>query len=497
VQTLTPSLIIILFLGYFAILILVSWLTSRKKSDNEGFFMAGRNQPWWLIAFAMIGTSISGVTFISVPGAVGAGEANQAFSYLQMVLGYLLGYLVIGTILMPVYYKMKLTSIYGYLEHRLGKSAYLTGAGFFILSRTIGTAFRMFLVASVMQEFVLGAFGIPFWLTSFIMVFMIWIYTFKGGLNTIIYTDVLMTTCFLLAVVLTIQQIGVFFDKSFFETLSMVKDSEYSKIWFFEGGWGDANNFWKQFISGALITTVMTGMDQDLMQKNLTCKSLKDAQKNMFSLSIIIVFVNILFLSLGALLYLYAQKQGITIPDKKDHLYPLIALQHGNIFLGVVFILGFLGSAYASGDSALTSLTTSFCVDFLGFEKKESVANQEEKNNLRKTRTLVHLGFTSLLAVLMIIFHASSDKSVINLLFKAAGFTYGPLLGLFAFGLLTKRVVQEKWVLPICIIAPIISFILDQQSANIFNGFKFGFLILAVNGLLTFLGLYAISRKND
>ena len=476
-------------MGYFLLLIVVSYFTG-KDSGNQNFFLANRKSPWYLVAFGMIGASLSGVTFISVPGAVGGEGANQAFSYMQLVFGYVLGYVVIANVLLPLYYRMNLTSIYEYLERRFGFFAYKTGAGYFLLSRIIGASFRLFLVALVLHKFVLEPFGITFGLTVAITIGLIWVYTFRGGIKTIVWTDTLQTTFMLVAVIWTIIAIKNALNTDL-SIAQLVRDSEYGKMFYFEGGWSDPNNFFKQFFSGALITVVMTGLDQDMMQKNLTCKTLGESQKNMYSLSIVLVFANIFFLTLGALLYIYAADIGLAIPEKADQLYPTIALQHLPATLGILFVLGLIAAAYSSADSALTSLTTSFCVDFLDFEKRDDEAKK------KRTRILVHVTFSFILLVAILLFNALSNDSVINELFRAAGYTYGPILGLFVFGLSTKLELRNNWVLPICLIAPILSFIIDSNSEQWFNGFTFGFLILLLNGILTILGLWLISKPKS
>ena len=486
---LSPELILGVVAVYFLLLIVVSYFTSRG-ADNADFFNAGKKSPWFLVAFGMIGASLSGVTFISIPGAIGAGGTNQAFSYMQMVFGYLLGYAVIALVLMPIYYRQNLTSIYGYLEERFGFMAYKTGAGYFLLSRVIGASFRLYLVAIVLQKFVMDAFGIPFWATVSITILLIWVYTFRGGIKTIVWTDTLQTVCMLLALILTIGAIGNALETDLSGLFFMVKNSEYSQMFFFKGGWSDPNNFFKQFLSGALIALVMTGLDQDMMQKNLSCKSLGEAQKNMFTFSIILVFANLLFITLGALLYIYASSVGIEIPEKADQLYPTIALQNLSPFIGIVFILGLIAAAYSSADSALTALTTSFCVDFLDFEKGDKT--EAEK---RKTRWIVHIGFSILLLTTILIFNAVSNDSVINEVFKAAGFTYGPLLGLFAFGILSDRKIQNSLVLPVCLFAPIVTYLINRFSIELLNGFELGSLIILLNGFLTFMGLVIISYE--
>jgi Na+/proline symporter len=486
-SNISPITILVIVLSYFGLLILVSQLTGRK-ADNNQFFIAGKKSPWILVAIGMIGASLSGVTFISIPGVVGAGAVNQGFSYMQMVFGYLVGYLVIAHVLMPVYYRMNLTSIYVYLEKRFGTFSYKTGAFYFLLSRIIGASFRLYLVAIVLQMFLMTPIGIPFPVTVGITIILIWVYTFRGGIKTIVWTDTLQTISMLTAVILTIIYIGKAMDTSFIGAFELVYKSDYSQLFFFEGGWQDPNNFFKQFLSGALIAIVMTGLDQDMMQKNLSCKTLPEAQKNIYTFSFILVLANVLFLSLGALLYLFAAQEGIPIPDKTDQLYPLIAMNYLPFGIGIVFIIGLIAAAYSSADSALTALTTSFCIDFLNFEKSKRSEKQKKKE-----RIIVHLGFSFILFTVILIFNAINNTAVINGLFKAAGYTYGPILGLFAFGMLSKRNIKDKWVILIAVLAPLLSYVLDTNSKLWFNGFTFGFFILAVNGLLTFLGLLFIS----
>lgn len=494
-QQIPPALILSILLGYFLCLIGVSYFTS-KGAKNSDFFLAGRKSPWYLVAFAMVGTSISGVTFISIPGRVGAAAgSNIAFSYLQLVLGYVLGYVVIALILLPLYYRLNLTSIYGYLEQRLGRMPQKTGSAFFMLSRLVGSSLRMFLMASVLYEFAFKAFGVPFEVTVLVMIMLIWLYTFKGGIKTVIWTDTLQTVFFLAAGFFTVLYIGQSLDLSLWGSFTKIAESEYSKTFFFEGGWSDPNNFFKQFFSGALITIVMTGLDQDMMQKNLTCRNLRDAQKNMFSFSIVIVFVNLLFLSLGAMLYFYATEASVTIPEKTDLLYPTLAFNNFPQIIAILFIVGFISAAYSSADSTLAALTTAFCIDFLDFEKKTATEDLEQSQ--KKTRMRVHIVFTFLMYLVIVGFNALNSDAIINAVFEIAGYTYGPLLGLFVFGIGTDRHVRQRFVVAICVAAPIISFILNKYSAELLGGFKFGFLILAMNGLLTFLGLWAISYKKQ
>ncbi len=485
-------------------LIGVAWLTSRNVS-NAGFFLANRQVPWWVIAYAMIGTSISGVTFISIPGAVGGTGLNMAFSYMQVVLGYLVGYIFIATVLMPMYYRLQLTSIYGYLEQRFGYWAYKTGAGFFLLSRTLGSAARMFLAASVLQLFVFAPLGVPFLLTVMLMMGLIYAYTFKGGLKTIIWTDTIMTTFFLAALVFTVYTIGKSLNLSGANLVSSIMNGRYGQVFFFDNFLTNPNHFVKQFVSGALVAVAMTGLDQDLMQKNLACKDLRGAQKNMFVFCIYLVIINFLFLTLGALLYLYAGSLGLEIPARTDHLYPKIAFEHLDTVAGIFFILGLIGSTYASSDSALTALTTSFCVDFLNFEKiprhaeyneagqEVLVADPATEAKQRRMRPWVHLGFTVLFIIVILALNALSSTAVITLLFKIAGYTYGPLLGLFLFGLFTDLKIRDRFVLPICLAAPVLTYIIEMSCKQWLD---VGFLTILLNGGLTFFGLWAISYRD-
>lgn len=505
---LTPSFVLVILFLYFALLIGVAWFTGRNTS-NKGFFLANRKVPWYVVAYAMIGTSISGVTFISIPGAVGGSGINMAFSYMQVVLGYLVGYLFIATVLMPMYYRLNLTSIYGYLEQRFGWWSYKTGAGYFLLSRTLGSAARMFLAASVLQLFVFGPLGVPFFVTVVLMLALIYAYTYKGGLKTIIWTDTIMTTFFLAALVFTVWSIGKSLNLGGMDIVTNVMNSRYGQIFFFDNFLSDPNHFVKQFVSGALVAIAMTGLDQDLMQKNLACKNIKEAQKNMFVFCIYLVAINFLFLVLGALLYLYAGSIGLELPVRTDQLYPKIAFGHLDAAAGIFFILGLIGSTYASSDSALTALTTSFCVDFLNFEKGEkdgdhNFAYAEERHahehaleaKHRKTRTLVHLGFSALFVVIILILNAVSNSAVISLIFKIAGYTYGPLLGLFMFGLFTNLKIRDRYALHVCLAAPVLTFCFEYASKT-WAGFDAGFLTILINGGFTTLGLWAISYRDD
>lgn len=480
----TPTSILILIASYFGLLVLISYFTGKEDS-NAAFFKANKSAPWYLVAFGMIGASLSGVTFISVPGAV---EAKQ-FGYLQVVFGYFFGYLIIAFVLLPLYYKLNLTSIYTYLKDRFGIVSYKTGSIAFLISRTVGAAFRLFLVAKVLQLLVFDLFDIPFAITVMITIALIWLYTFKGGIKTIIFTDTLQTLFMLISVVVAIIFLASALDlNSISDLITYTKESNLSKVFFFEDG-NNSQYFWKSFLSGIFITITMTGLDQDMMQKNLTCRNLKDAQKNMVTFSVVLIFVNILFLVLGLMLTQYAETNGITA--SKDDLFPTIAmLPEIGIVTSAFFLLGLIAAAYSSADSALTSLTTSFCFDIIDIENKP----ETQRKGLRKR---VHIGFSILLVVVILLFDLIfKDVSVIWELFKAAGYTYGPLLGLFAFGLITKAQIKDKLVWIIAIVAPILSYILNMYSKELFNGYEIGFEILIINGLLMFLGLLLIKKKS-
>ena len=477
--------IILLIAVYFGVLILISYLTG-KEDTNEAFFKANKSAPWYLVAFGMIGASLSGVTFISVPGAV---EAKQ-FGYLQVVFGYFFGYLIIAYVLLPIYYKLNLTSIYTYLRDRFGNTSYKTGSIAFLISRIVGASFRLFLVAKVLQLLIFDSLGIPFSITVIITVALIWLYTFKGGIKTIIYTDALQTFFMLVAVIVTITFLANALDlNSFSEVYINVTESAMSKVFFLDTI-NDSQYFIKSFLAGMFIAITMTGLDQDMMQKNLTCKNLKEAQKNMVSFSVVLIFVNILFLVLGLLLTQYATQNGINAT--KDDLFPTIAmLPEIGIMTSAFFLLGLIAAAYSSADSALTSLTTSFCIDIIELDKKP-------KEQQKKVRKKVHVFISMVLILVIILFNSLfKDVSVIWELFKAAGYTYGPLLGLFAFGILTKSQIKDKYVWIIAVIAPIVSYIINQYSEVLLNGYQIGFEILIINGLLTFLGLVLIRKQQN
>jgi Na+/proline symporter len=489
-----PIYLLLIIAAYFGVLMLISWWTSRG-ADNQTFFIGNRESPWYLVAFGMIGASLSGVTFISVPGWV----KSSQFSYMQMVMGYMLGYLFIATVLMPLYYRLNLTSIYTYLKQRFGENSHKTGSAFFLISRTIGASFRLYLVAIILQNFVFKQLGwnMPFVATVGITIALIWIYTFRGGIKTIVWTDSLQTFFMLSAVIISLIFIGRELGLGPGEIVQTVKQSDYSQVFFFEGGWSDPRNFFKQFVAGALIAIVMTGLDQDMMQKNLSCRNIGEAQKNMLWFSLSLLIVNLIFLSLGALLYLYMSQNGIDVPvmeiagqqkPSADLIFAEVAINHLPAIGGIVFLLGLTAAAYSSADSALTALTTSFCVDFLGMD---------EKNGNTQTRTGVHIAFSILLLIVIVIFRELDDgKGVIDAVFRTAGYTYGPLLGLYAFGLFMKRGLKDRFVPLVCVAAPILTYIVNENSEAWFNDYKFGFELLLLNGLATFLGLLLISKGN-
>jgi len=497
----SPVLLFTFVIGYFVLLLVVAWLTSRK-SDNESFFIGNRSSNWMLVAFGMIGTSLSGVTFVSVPGGVGSSN----FFYFQVVLGYLFGYAVIAFILIPLYYRMNLTSIYTYLEKRFGINAHKAGAFFFILSRTVGATARLYLVISVLQLFIFNDLGIPFILTSLVILALILLYTFEGGVKTIIYTDTLQTTGMLVGLVVCIIAIIKALGTDFGGAWSMMTERGYTQIFNWDVKSGSFAG--KHLLGGMFIAIAMTGLDQEMMQKNISVKTLKDSQKNIMTFSAVLLLVNFLFLVLGGVLYLYANSNGIKVPP--DDLFPTIALS--NAFsgsIGIIFIIALISALFPSVDGAITSLTSCFCIDILGLKKREGT--EKEK---KRTRLKVHFSFAIVFFIMVLIFKWMNDKLIIDFILKFAGVTYGPLLGLFAFGILTKRRLREDLIWTICIIAPLLALALDMLSnpawyeaklhmklgldnisKAIFNGYKIGNELILINGIITFMGLWMISRK--
>lgn len=479
-------LFVAVFILYTLSLFAVAWITSRK-ANNESYFTGNRKSPWPVVAYGMIGASLSGVTFISIPGWVGSTQ----FTYLMVVLGYLVGYLVITYVLLPIYYKLKLVSIYTYLEQRFGYYSYKTGASFFLLSRTIGASFRMFLVINVLQLFIFDHWNIPFFVNTLIFVVLITLYTFKAGIKTIVWTDLLQTTFMLLSLVITLVVISGDLQLNLLQLWQKASNAGYTRVFDFD--WRSDRFYLKQFFSGMFITIVMTGLDQDMMQKNLTCRNLKDAQKNMLTLGVSLIPVNLLFLFLGAALYLYAHNFGIAIPTLSDDLFPLLAMNHLGPVLAVVFLIGLIAAAYSSADGAITALTTSFIYDILGRKNQEEL-DQKKQQHLRYRS---HFFISTIIVLVIVVFREINDQAVIARLFTIAGYTYGPLLGLFSFGIFTKNQLNDKFVPLVAISAPLLSYVLSTNADRWLNGYKFGFEILIVNGLLTLIGLFLIRNKNN
>lgn len=492
-----PITILSIIILYFGVLILISRIVSKKDSGNDAFFKANKNSKWYLVAFGMIGTALSGVTFISVPGEVGSPNGEQ-FKYFQFILGNAIGFVIIAKVLLPLYYKMNLTSIYGYIEERMGYYSYKTAAMIFLISRTIGSAFRLYLVVIVLQRYVFDAFGIPFWVTVLISLLLIFAYTYKGGLKTIIITDTLQTFFLVSSVFFTIWFICSSLNLSLPEAFETVKNSSYSKIFFFEDFIGSRYHFVKQVLGGIFVTIAMVGLDQDLMQKNLSCKNIGEAQKNMFTFTGIFVVINLFFLGVGALLYIYANNNGIAIPadasgtPRTDLLFPEIAFKHLTIIPSVIFLLGLTAATFATTDSALTALTTAFCVDFLGMDKQTNA----QRPNMVRTRHWVHISFSFLMFLVIIVFNAINDASVVSMIFRIASYTYGPLLGLYSFGLLLKnRNVNDKLVPFICLASPFITLFISLNSSLLFGDYVFDNELIVINGLITFLLLWATGKK--
>ena len=491
----TPIAILSLIIVYFGILFFISHFVSKNDSGNDAFFKANKNSKWYLVAFGMIGTALSGVTFISVPGEVGNPE-NQ-FKYFQFVLGNAIGFIIIAKVLLPLYYRMNLTSIYSYIEQRLGTISYKTAASIFLISRTIGSAFRLYLVVIVLQRYVFDFYKIPFAVTVLISLLLIFAYTYRGGLKTIIITDTLQTFFLVSSVFLTIFFICNSLNLNAFEAFEEVKNSNYSKIFFFDD-YMKGTYFVKQILGGIFVTIAMVGLDQDLMQKNLSCATIGEAQKNMFTFTGIFVIINIFFLSVGALLYIYAHKNGIAVPTdfitgkpRTDLLFPEIAFHHLTFIPAIVFLLGLTAATFATTDSALTALTTSFCVDFLGMDKMENAT----KPNMVRTRHFVHIGFSLLMFLVIVLFNAINDASVVSMIFKIASYTYGPLLGLYCFGLFMKtKTVHDKLVPLICVLSPAICFLINYNSAALLGDYVIDNELIIINGCITFIGLLLISK---
>ena len=465
-------IIIITILAYFCVLLLFSHITARRASSNETFYRANRRSPWYMVAFGMVGASISGITFVSVPGMV----MKTDMTYLQMCLGFIVGYFAVGFLLLPIYYRYNLTTIYSYLQQRLGERSYKTGASFFLLSKMTGAVVRFFVVCILLQRFVLDGVGVPFWITVPVMVMLIWLYTRKGGIKTLVWTDSFQTTCMFAALILIIYQVMAALGMTPSEAVSAIVQDSHSRIFVFDD-WVSKQNFWKQFLSGVFVVIVMTGLDQDMMQKNLTCKSLREAQKDVCTYGFAFVPANLLFLSLGVLLMMLAQKQGVALPSAPDDLLPIFAASGAmGTLVVVLFTIGIVAASFSSADSALTAITTSLCVDILG--RKDDV----------KLRKCMHLLVAVVFMLFIIAFKAINSTSVIDAIYILCSYTYGPLLGLFAFSLLTRRQVNDRWSPWICIASPLICFVIDNMTSQL-TGYKFGYELLMLNGGLTFAGL--------
>jgi Na+/proline symporter len=480
----SPLFLFSFVIAYFLILLTVAWYTG-KNSNNHSFFIGNKNSNWMLVAFGMVGTSLSGVTFVSVPGAV----AKESFAYFQITIGYLFGYLMIAYVLLPLYYRLNLTSIYNYLSSRLGYNSYKTGSSFFILSRVLGATARLYLVVNILQEAILDSFHIPFWATTLIILAMILLYTYEGGVKTIVYTDTLQTTCMLLGLVICVIYILNQLHMGFGESLQAMSDKGYSTIFV-----TDPNSkffFLKQILAGAFITVTMTGMDQEMMQKNISVKTLKDSQKNVISMAIVLMTVILIFLFLGGLLYMYADTLHVTAIG--DKIFPTIALQHMPPFVSVIFIIALISALFPSADGAITALTASFCIDILGIQRRTDLSDAQQK----KIRQRVHLSFAAIFLLFVMVFKWVNDPSMIGLLLKIAAYTYGPLLGLFTFGILTKKMVNDRLVPYICVASPLICFFLDKYQKLIFGSFELGLELLIINGTITFIGLLMITKKSS
>ena len=488
----SPIVLFSFVIVYFLILLVVAKITG-KNSTNDSFFIGNRNSNWMLVAFGMVGTSLSGVTFVSVPGQVGTlvGGTNyvNAFSYLQITLGYVIGYLTIAYVLLPLYYKLNLTSIYNYLSTRLGVASYKTGASFFILSRTLGATARLYLVVRILQDAILQSFHVPFWATTLIILLMILLYTYEGGVKTIVWTDTLQTSCMLIGLVICVIYILNQLHVGFFESLSTMADKGYTKIFFTEPS--SKLFFVKQILAGAFVTITMTGMDQEMMQKNISVKTLKDSQKNVITLGFTMLFVITLFLFLGGLLYLYASANGLSVTG--DKLFPSIALEHMPPAMSIIFIIALISALFPSADGAITALTATFCIDILGMQRREDWDEAKKKT----IRQRIHISFAFVFLLFVMVYKWIDNPSMIGVILKVAAYTYGPLLGLFTFGIILKRTVLDKWVPLICIISPLLCLVIDLNQKVLFGSFEIGLELLIINGLITFLGLLLISKKEN
>lgn len=480
----SPWLILGCVAVYFSLLLGVAWWTGRH-ADQDGYFLGNRQSPWFVVAFGLIGDSLSGVTYLSVPGQVG----NQRCGYLQIVLGYVLGYILIAQVLLPLYYRLKLTSIYSYLGSRFGRPAELTGSGFFLLSRILGSAVRLYLAVNVFQTFVFEPLGVPFWLAVTAILSLILIYTWKGGIKTLVWTDSLQSGFLVLGVVVSVVVVARNLDLGPADLARRLVDSPLSQVFYWD--WRAPEYFWKQFLSGAAIAVVMTGLDQNNMQKTLSCRSLKESQRNLYSFTVIMVAVNACFLALGVLLHEFASTRGIAIPGQTDQLFPLLALGHLGPLAALVFVLGLTAATFNSADSVLTTLTTSFCIDFLGFERRSDLSARQQEIR----RHASHFGFAVVLLAAILAFKALNQGAVIQLVLSMAGYTYGPLLGLFALGLFTRVRLGGVAIPLVCVVAPALCAVLSANSLRWFNGYRFGFELLILNGLLVAVGLVLFARR--
>lgn len=483
-ELLNPWLLAGIIVAYFLVLVGISWIKGRN-ADADAYFIGSKASPWYIVAFGMIGDSLSGVTFVSVPGQVGV----QQFNYMQIVLGYMAGYFVIAKVLLPLYYRMNLTSIYSYLDERFGKAAQQTGSFYFLVSRTFGAAARLYISAGVLQLFLFEPLGVPFWLTTSIIIILILVYTLRGGIKTLVWTDVFQSLFLLMGVVLTCYAIISQMNWSFGEAVTQIVQSPYAQVFNWEVD--SKQYFFKQFISGMFIAIAMTGLDQNMMQKNLSCRTLPEAQKNMLWFSVIVVVVTLIFISLGALMYLYASANGIAVPGRTDDFLPLLTFNYLGTFAAIVFLLGIIAATFSSADSVLTTLTTSLYIDMLGLDKRSDLSEAQKT----RQRSFIHAGFAVLLLGVILLIRSLNNTAIINGIFTAASYTYGPLLGLFAFGIYTRHSVRAVWVPVVCVLAPLLSWWLAEHSTQLFNGYQIGFELLVINGALTFMGLLIISRK--
>lgn len=478
------SSILLIIAIYFSVLLLISYVVGRKSTDNDAFFLGNRKTPWWVVAIGMVGSSVSGVSFVSVPGMV----RGIDFTYMQTVFGFFFGYVVIANVLLPLYYRLNLTTIYTYLEERFGKNAYKTGASFFLLSKTIGAAARLYVVALILQTVVFDVWNVPFWLTVSGTILLIWLYTFRSGIKTIVWTDTLQTIIMITALVLLVVEVTGQLKMDAAQLFSSLVESDKTKIFVFDD-WHTKQNFFKQFFSGIFIAIVMTGLDQDMMQKNLSCRSLKDAQKNMYWYGIAFVPVNFLFLVLGAMLLMLATQNGIALPAMSDNILPMFATTYLGTTVLVLFVVGIIAAAFSSADSALAALTTSFSVDILGVQHLS--AEKAERN-----RKIIHIGISLLFCVIILIFKVLNNKSVIDAIYIIVSYTYGPLLGMYTFGLFTKLKTKDNMIPFVAIASPLICGIFDYVSSH-YWGFVLGYELLMINGTITFLGMWIFrDRKN-